>query len=293
MKIAVLGYSNTNNIGDNIQTLAVAQHIGQECSIVDRDFLSHYAGEPCVVVMNGWFSHEPQNWPPSENIIPIFFGFHLSEKARETYSRHSEYLKRFEPIGCRDRDTVETLTKWGVDAYISGCATMTFPERPRSLKGRTDVLVDIRTWYFDRKERKQFRQISHKHDVPFATHATKNQLAKDLLTYYRTNARAAITSRIHCAIPCFALGIPAVYSGIIDYRTEIIADIGIPTTKFSRMRKTSRSSIQFGIPDFNDKKTDIANDLRGKLTAHGICLAPWSAQDTNEDQEFLSNLKWA
>lgn len=290
MKVAVLGYLNTDNIGDNIQTLAVAQHIGQQYSIVNRDFLSEYAGEPCVVVMNGWFSHEPQNWPPSDNIIPIFFGFHLTEKAADAYSRHKEYFKRFEPIGCRDKGTAEIIRGWGVEAYVSGCATMTFPARPKSLKGTADCLVDVSTIFFDRVERKQYRQITHMPNIGFAGHATKNQLAKDLLTYYRENARSVITSRIHCAMPCFALGIPVIYSGVSEYRTKIIDEIGVPTVSFSRFKRIKHSSLKFGTPDFEKRKLSIASDLRQKLSEKGVYLASWHPQDADENSAFLPNL---
>ena len=42
MNVALLKYSNTDNIGDDIQTLAVAQHINQKYALVDRDFLHRY-----------------------------------------------------------------------------------------------------------------------------------------------------------------------------------------------------------------------------------------------------------
>src|SRR5690606_35429742 len=44
--------------------------------------------------------------------------FMLSEKG-------IAYLKKHEPIGCRDQFTADTLKAKGIDAYFSGCLTLT------------------------------------------------------------------------------------------------------------------------------------------------------------------------
>ncbi|MHB9292886.1 hypothetical protein Holit_01999 [Hollandina sp. SP2] len=36
-----------------------------------------------------------------------------------------KYLKKHEPIGCRDYGTVKLLGKYGINAYFSGCLTLT------------------------------------------------------------------------------------------------------------------------------------------------------------------------
>ncbi|WP_419913556.1 hypothetical protein [Hoeflea sp.] len=95
MKLGLLKYRSSLNVGDNIQTLAVAQHVKQTDHHVERDFLNEYDGEECVVVLNGWFSDEPANWPPSDKIHPIFFGFHMSPKAASAYQKHREYFKKY------------------------------------------------------------------------------------------------------------------------------------------------------------------------------------------------------
>lgn len=292
MKIAVFGYSTSGNIGDNIQSLAVAQHIGEALEIVDRDFLSKYDGEPCVVVMNGWFTHRPSNWPPSEKITPIFFGFHMTEKAATGYALHKDYFKRFEPIGCRDEGTADIVRSWGVEAYVSGCATMTFPSRAAEPENGSTFLVDVNPRFFDRVERKAYRQVTHEPEVQFASDKTTNTLAIELLRYYRETAKNIITSRIHCAMPCFAMGIPVIYSGVREYRTQLIDGIGIPTVTFSKFRRLRYASLEFGRPDYDRRKAEIANDLRSKLAGYGVTLAPWSVRDEQGQPEFLSSLKW-
>lgn len=128
-KFAVFRYDFSDNVGDNIQSLAVSQHVEKVDMFIDRDSLSSYEGEECVVVMNGWFSHRVGNWPPSAAIHPIFFGFHMTTAAMDAYKKHVAYFKKHEPIGCRDPETAKVLREWGIESYVSGCATMTFAKR--------------------------------------------------------------------------------------------------------------------------------------------------------------------
>ncbi|WP_018184212.1 polysaccharide pyruvyl transferase family protein [Kaistia granuli] len=269
MKIALLDYSNTVNIGDNIQTLAVAQHVDQAYDLVDRDFLHAYSGEPVVVVMNGWFTHEPQNWPPSPAITPIFFGFHMTPDAAEAYRHSRDYFARFAPIGCRDKATAEILKSWDVDAYVSGCATMTFPTRSEEPRQPKLVLVDQPFKHFLSGERRGHVSISH--EVPsYMSRATKFQVAKDMLEFYRDHAGMVVTSRIHCAMPCAAMGIPTVYTGIQEGRTKVIDMIGIPSAQTKRFPRTRLAELSVKAPNFEDVKARVIADLQARLGAHGI-----------------------
>ncbi len=45
MKLALMSYSLSSNFGDEVQTLAIKQHIDQDSfTFVDRDYLSSYDG---------------------------------------------------------------------------------------------------------------------------------------------------------------------------------------------------------------------------------------------------------
>lgn len=128
------------NIGDYIQALAAAQFYPHIDGFIDRDEdLKDYDGEPCKVIMNGWYMHNPENWPPSKKIVPLFVAFHLNVLAqKELLSSPSvAYLKQFVPIGCRDLNTRDLLNKYGVDAYFSGCMTLTLGEKYHS-EGKED-----------------------------------------------------------------------------------------------------------------------------------------------------------
>jgi hypothetical protein len=121
--------TNIFNIGDYIQSLAARQFIQRdEIVYLHREKLNQYDGEPLKTTMNGWFMHVPENWPPSESIIPNFVAFHLNSSVASRILNDAlnvEYFKKYQPIGCRDLYTVSLLRDKGIDAYFSGCLTLT------------------------------------------------------------------------------------------------------------------------------------------------------------------------
>ena len=80
MKTGIIGYLNTNNIGDYIQTLSVIKLIGRDYKILDRESLNKYNDKPRKIIINGWFMENPLNFPPSSNLKPLFVSFHIIYK---------------------------------------------------------------------------------------------------------------------------------------------------------------------------------------------------------------------
>lgn len=146
--LAVSQFPNISgvNIGDYVQALASSQFLPHINGFLDRDTdLKDYDGEPCKMIMNGWYMHLPQNWPPSDLINPLYVAFHLNSTVKdELLSEESiSYLKRHQPIGCRDLKTMELLQVNGVEAYFSGCMTLTLGEKYKTLdKEDTTYIVD-------------------------------------------------------------------------------------------------------------------------------------------------------
>ena len=130
MKYYLLSVSkrvNSINIGDYIQALASSQFLPSIDGFVDREDLKDYDGEECKIIMNGWYMHFPVYWPPSTKINPLFVAMHINILAKERMLMEDSigYLKKYEPIGCRDIATRDMLEANGVDAYFSGCMTLT------------------------------------------------------------------------------------------------------------------------------------------------------------------------
>lgn len=132
MKKALLAVSTERriNIGDSIQALAASQFLGEIDTYIEREKLSLYDGPECCMIMNGWYMIHPENWPPQAAIKPLFVAFHINATAQEAMLREESiaYLKQHEPIGCRDENTMNILKEKGVDAYFSGCLTLTLGE---------------------------------------------------------------------------------------------------------------------------------------------------------------------
>lgn len=144
MQLGLLKYtpnSETNifNIGDYIQSLSVRQFIEQKDFIlIDRERLDEYKGEGIKLVLNGWFMHNPKHWPPSSQITPLFVAFHLNSSVDKFLlsSESLNYFKKYEPIGCRDFRTKNILEEKGVQAYFSGCMTLTLGAKKKYGQGK-------------------------------------------------------------------------------------------------------------------------------------------------------------
>lgn len=122
------GVNDKINIGDYIQAVAAKQFIGDKYIFIERETqLRKYAGESVKIIMNGWFMDNPDEFPPSDKIIPLFVAFHINKLGLPGLVRKEciEYYKKYEPIGCRDTNTVKILKEKGVNAYFSGCLTLT------------------------------------------------------------------------------------------------------------------------------------------------------------------------
>lgn len=123
------GAGKQKNIGDYIQSVAQEQFIGRDYCYVEREKLNSFkSGKKKIkLIMNGWFMWNPENFPPSEDIIPLFISFHIVPSIAQRLLTNNciSYLKRFEPIGTRDTGTKKLLQSHGIDSYFSGCLTLT------------------------------------------------------------------------------------------------------------------------------------------------------------------------
>mgnify|MGYP001177259830 CR=1 FL=1 len=135
-RTAIISYPNSNNLGDYIQKIAAKQFLKEKTIEIDRDNLKNYFGEKIKLIVNGWFMEKPYNWPPSNKIIPFFISFHINPIIKSVIlnKKGVEYLKKYEPIGCRDLYTKSILEKKGIIAYFSGCLTLTLNRKKLKIK---------------------------------------------------------------------------------------------------------------------------------------------------------------
>lgn len=235
MKFACLEYKGNFNLGDQIQSLAVTHLLPGINRWVNRDRLAlEKPDEPHRLIMQGWFSMTPKlSFPPPSHIEPIFIGFHISpfnEGYKHFLGEASvEYLKKHEPIGCRDRKTMQLLIEKGISAFQSHCLTLTFPTRNKVPKAGKVILTDTEGINIPETLTRNALRASHRLSSPDFPETIKRDMAGILLRLYREQARLVITTRLHCALPCIAMGIPVVFFGNReDSRFSVLQATGMP-----------------------------------------------------------------
>lgn len=283
MKYAVLKYDYFNfggNLGDEIQSLAAEQFLPRVDKKFPRDYLKNVSeNEQYILILNGYF---PGNYgkcfPPSKSIVPIFYGFHLanSKYAFDEFLNPEaiNYFKQHEPIGCRDRKTMEILLDRGIEAFYSKCLTLTFPKREKEPENGKIFLVDIgRDIPIPKYIRKDSLKLTHGLSNLFGDEI-KTMMARKLLEIYKNNARLVITTKLHCALPCIAMGIPIIFFGDPeDSRISILNDLNVPIYKykypkkggFNRLLKSTYlrriyTYLTMGKVDWNPKPIDFEEE---------------------------------
>lgn len=222
MKYGLILNFATDNIGDDIQSYAAAQFLPSTDCVIDREGLDRFdnSDEPVKAIMNGWYMYDKFNWPPSADIDPLWVSVHISEADNFGIGEKflsgpgGEYLRQYAPIGARDESTLEMLRRNGIDAELSGCLTLTLPRCADAEKTDEILLVDVGS-ASEQTIREHFpheRYASVTHAVNPETYrllTAKERMEKaaTLLRRYQ-GAKCVVTSRLHCALPCLALGTP-------------------------------------------------------------------------------------
>lgn len=227
MKFALLSYAGTNNLGDEIQSIAARRFLPRVDTLVDRESLSSFLPEDGAVrsiILNGWFMHRPHRWPPTPFLRPLFVSFHLSRgphwNAKDSFGPAGimlspgvrEYLVEQGPIGARDYATLALLQEHGVDAYFSGCLTLTLI--PQSAGERRDYVcaVDVSDAVIARiQQRHKSPIVRLSHTDSLTIDASERFLSAERLLDVYEKAACVVTTRLHCALPCLALGTPVLF----------------------------------------------------------------------------------
>jgi len=226
MRLGCLRYW-TQNIGDEIQTLATLNYLPPDVVYVDRDnSASSTTEDECFVVCNGWWMHGRNHkfhFPLAPNIRPLFVSVHLADAFRKHLTPEMlGYLRQHSPIGCRDVGTLRFLQQAGIPAYRSGCLTATmglFEQEPTD-RGPSVCLVDVPPWaaaVIPRVILERALWLTHQQTrAPAPGYDTdpsrqqRQEHARRLLDHYR-RAALVVTGRMHCALPALALGTPVVF----------------------------------------------------------------------------------
>lgn len=219
---ALLVYADTNNLGDEIQSVAVQRLLTDVDTQVDRDNLACFEPADRVqrrIVLNGWYSGGPENWPPSEYLEPLLTSMHISGTPAYRSGLRAvdvmlaeplaEYLRRYGPVGARDLSTMRLLKRANIDCYFSGCATLTLPRSVDDRDQQLLVLNDVPPAVVSAiKARTKKRIVETSHTAFYQRDPNRRlERAREFLEVYR-GAGCVVTSRLHCALPSMAMGTP-------------------------------------------------------------------------------------
>lgn len=243
-----------NNLGDHIQILAIDNlyaNMGinkDELVYINMEDLATYNGARVKLPVAFPLLRYNENGIAgmfSDKIEPVFIAFTVAKWFLE--KEEVAYLKRYEPIGCRDEHTYQLLCKYEIDAYLNGCLTITLPQRQITPNQNKIYCIDISEKLKDKlpiKVRENAIFLSNIVDGPL-DNATR--FASHRYQEYQDNASLIITSLLHISTPCVAYGIPVILArDLISYRFSWLDKL-LPIY----------SEDEYGVIDWNPLSIDI------------------------------------
>ena len=309
-----------SNLGDYIQSIATKNAVDSiykdaHYEYFGRDYLAYYNGafsnkigggesqkgeSKCVngkiAIMQGWFAHSYHFLPP-KNILPVFVGTHFTGDIQ----RYLLYLLACFPhyfddktIGCRDLYTLEFCQKLGLKSYFSRCLTLTLPKATPNPNQNKIFFVGLDDKFLPFIPSEIKRHATHINQQCYVSNTLTPthffDTANNLLARYKNEAKLIITSALHCASPCVAMGIPVIFCRQNDEQI----------TRFSAL---SGILPIYTIDDFRKKRVDFspnAPNIEALKSAmiENLHLSVKQSRGENVDfaklreiREFIANFK--
>lgn len=296
MKYGLLYYKDTDNIGDDIQTYAQERFLPRIDYLVDRENLELFIPnrkEKVKLIMNAWYVHDIFNFNISPYIEPLYISMFLKKVPYKggitvgtDYLNNNllESFKKCGPVGTRDNHTKKILDKLEIPNYFSGCMTLTLNKLPNVLKQDYIVtvgLTDKEISYIKKNTKYEVKKFIQ--DVPRGSFANESwekrkKRVEDTLRLYQ-GARMVITTKLHCSLPCLALGTPVLllYDTSFPENKDRIGTF-LPYLNYIKREKLFSSEINFDNPKRNSTKY---LKLREELEKR--CLDFINNSDTKEE----------
>ena len=223
------------NLGDNIQVLAIDYLYSKmginkdDITYINIDGTRDYKGKYVILPAVTQFidSNLDKRFPMSNNIIPFFISFLSYGDLFAERPELVQYMKKYEPIGCRDESTMLLCRKYGIESYLMGCVSLCFPKRDIVPKKEKVFAVDVSqalVKHIPEEILCKTEFLTHAvqyEEYPISSKENKRlmELAKGMLRKYYDEATMVITGRLHVAVPCIAMGIPVIFAADnVDFR---------------------------------------------------------------------------
>ena len=232
-------YDYTTNLGNEIQSIAARRFLPKVDYFIEHEKLERFDDDTNVkMIMNGWYLDCPQAWPPSDNIDPLLISMHFTTRTEERKAailtdESREFFKRHGPVGCRDLHTVDFLKENDIDAFFTGCLTLTLDSGADKIKTEDDdgyIVINVNNpdevLSFLKEKTGRRIYVIYQDMIPSYEKAfpetmgsgvytltslydykEKLFMAENLLKIYE-NAYCVVTDRLHCALPCLAFETP-------------------------------------------------------------------------------------
>lgn len=237
--IHVLKYNHSNNIWDVIQSLIsknILEKLWYKVKYINQLDLHKESKEKINLFINWFFCFDDNDFwrtfPFAKNINPIFSNIHLeldywkkNNLEKQFFNeKNKEYLKKYEPIWCRDQATCDVFNKNWIKAINNDCMTLLFNKRTieEEKNAKKLILVDVDEFVpIPKKFKNNYEHVTQNiHNWTIYSNDTKLNISENILEYYKKNAALIITSRFHCAMPCTAMWIPVIFLWDKNYRLE-------------------------------------------------------------------------
>lgn len=223
VKYALLTYS-TENVGDDIQSIAARRFLPRVDYYIDRDQIGEWENndknETVKLIANGWYMRDPFKWPPSDKTLdPLLISMYIEPNPvgknkvvpRNVFlaSQSREYLGKYGPVGARDMSTLRFLQNNGIETYFSGCLTLTLQKDPYIKKQDFILAIDVSDKVYKFMQSKTNRKIIRispygDFDMP----KNSRLIAAEYFLMLYQSAHAVVTTRLHATLPCLALETP-------------------------------------------------------------------------------------
>lgn len=210
--------SATDNLGDDLVTLAALQHLPRVDRVLDADALDaplpdFDEDDRLVLLSPGLFLRSSAHWPPEKHIVPVCMGVHISEEdawglpLATLDGAGYDCLLACAPIAARDVRTANRLARMNIPHTLTGCLSLTLEHPPVKRSGI--VCCDVPEEVTDalRSFRPDVASVTHSMSDPSPDFDRRMADAKALLSRY-ASAEMVFTRRLHCAMACLAIGTP-------------------------------------------------------------------------------------
>lgn len=296
-----MSVGNTNgkgivNIGDAFELLAIDKLYNDmgitedEIIEVDLENLNTYEGEEIILpinfmLMTYFMGNDIADM--SSKIIPVFLG--VSFTHQDFTDKQISFFKKFEPIGCRDERTRNSLQMLGVKAYLNGCIALTHQRKTERIKAGKVAFIDVPKGvepYIPNDIREDMEILHHEFYVSreevWEDPSFKN-MAKERLEYYQDNIRMIVTSRFHGAVIGLALNIPVILAAENEfYKFSWLSKL-LPFYTRERYHEINWQPEAIDISELKEKMVEVAiNRIRNAYTMHN---------NVSRIEEILSNDK--